>query len=75
MTDAHTTSGNSGSAVVNAKGELVGINFDRLWQGVASDYRYHRDICRNIVVDIRYILFVLEKYAPSSYVFDEIHIE
>ena len=75
LTDAHTTSGNSGSAVVNAKGELVGINFDRLWQGVASDYRYHRDICRNIVVDIRYILFVLEKYAPSSYVFDEIHIE
>ena len=43
---------------MNAKGELVGINFDRLWQGVASDYRYNRDICRNIVVDIRYILFV-----------------
>lgn len=75
LTDAHTTSGNSGSAVVNAKGELVGINFDRLWQGVASDFCYDENICRNIVVDIRYILFVLEKYAPFSYVFDEIRIE
>ena len=75
MTDIHTTSGNSGSPVVNARGELVGINFDRIWQGVASDYQYDPDICRGIAVDIRYILFVLEKYAPFSYVFDEISIK
>lgn len=75
MTNVHTTSGNSGSPVVNARGELVGINFDRIWQGVASDYQYDPDICRGIAVDIRYILFVLEKYAPFSYVFDEISIK
>lgn len=75
MADIHTTSGNSGSPVVNARGELVGINFDRIWQGVASDYQYDPDICRGIAVDIRYILFVLEKYAPFSYVFDEISIK
>ncbi len=75
LTDAHTTSGNSGSAVVNAKESwwvLILIGYGR---ELLRSFCYDENICRNIVVDIRYILFVLEKYAPFSYVFDEICIE
>lgn len=75
LTDAHTTSGSSGSPVINGKGELVGLNFDRIWEGVASDYRYSKEISRSIAVDIRYILFVLDNYAPSDYVLNELHIK
>lgn len=74
LTSLHTTSGNSGSPVLNAKGELVGINFDRIWQGVASDYRYDATLARGIAVDIRYVLFIFEKYSRSSYVLDELKI-
>ncbi|MDP3437042.1 MAG: S46 family peptidase [Bacteroidales bacterium] len=74
LTDAHTTSGSSGSPVINSKGELVGLNFDRIWQGVASDFRYDKDISRSIAVDIRYILFILDKYSPSQYVLKELKI-
>lgn len=72
LTNAHTTSGSSGSPVINGRGELVGLNFDRIWQGVASDYRYSSETSRSISVDIRYIMLVLDKYAPNSYVFDEL---
>lgn len=75
MTDAHTTAGNSGSPVLNARGELVGLNFDRVWQGVASDYRYDPALSRNIVLDARYILFLLEHYAPNQYVLNQIDVE
>lgn len=74
LTDAHTTSGSSGSPVLNTRGELVGLNFDRIWQGVASDFRYDKDISRSIAVDIRYILFILDKYSPSQYVIKELKI-
>lgn len=74
MTDAHTTAGNSGSPVLNARGELVGLNFDRVWQGVASDYRYDPALSRNIVLDARYILFLLEHYAPNQYVLNQIDV-
>ncbi|PKP00560.1 MAG: serine protease [Bacteroidetes bacterium HGW-Bacteroidetes-8] len=74
LTDAHTTSGSSGSPVLNSKGELVGLNFDRIWQGVASDFRYDKDISRSIALDIRYILFILDKYSPSQYVLRELKI-
>ncbi len=74
LTNAHTTSGSSGSPVLNSNGELVGVNFDRIWQGVASDYRYDKNLSRSIAVDIRYIMFILKKYSPSSYIFDEIEI-
>ncbi len=74
LTNAHTTSGSSGSPIINGKGELVGLNFDRIWEGVASDYRYDKDISRSIAVDIRYILFILDKYSPSKYVLDELSI-
>ncbi len=74
LTDAHTTSGSSGSPVLNSKGELVGLNFDRIWQGVASDFRYDKDISRSIALDIRYIMFILDKYSPSQYVLRELKI-
>lgn len=74
LTDAHTTSGSSGSPVINGKGELVGLNFDRIWEGVASDYRYNKETSRSIAVDIRYILFILDNYAPTDYVLDELTV-
>ncbi len=75
LTNAHTTSGSSGSPVINARGELVGLNFDRIWQGVGSDYRYDSDISRSISVDIRYVLFILDKYAPNNYVLNQLQIK
>lgn len=75
LTNAHTTSGSSGSPVINSRGELVGLNFDRIWQGVGSDYRFDSDISRSISVDIRYILFILDKYAPNNYVLNQLQIK
>ncbi len=72
ITNCHTTSGNSGSPVVNSRGEFIGINFDRAWQGVVSDYHYSEDLSRNIAVDARYIFFILEKYSRSQYILDEV---
>lgn len=74
ITNCHTTSASSGSAVINAKGEFVGINFDRYVKGVASDYRYMPELCRSITVDSRYILFILDKYSPSSHLIKELEI-
>jgi hypothetical protein len=72
LTNNHTTGGNSGSPVINGKGELIGVNFDRIWQGVASDYRYDSATSRAIAVDIRYIMFLLDRFSPSKYVLKEI---
>ncbi len=74
LANTHTTAGSSGSAVLNKRGELVGLNFDRIWQGLASDYRFDKDKSRSIVIDIRYILWVLEKYSSSSHVLDELDL-
>lgn len=75
LTDAHTTSGSSGSPVLNAKGEVVGINFDRIWQGLSSDYETAgNEKSRNIAVDIRYVLWTLEQYSHSQYILDELDI-
>ncbi len=74
LTDAHTTAGSSGSPVLNSKGELVGLNFDRIWQGLASDYQLDKNKSRNIVVDIRYVLWIIEKYSASTYVLNELNI-
>lgn len=70
----HTSGGNSGSPVLNASGELIGLNFDRAWEGIVSDFYYTPDICRNISVDIRYVLFIIDKFAGAKYLLDEINI-
>jgi hypothetical protein len=67
----HTTGGNSGSPVMNAEGQLVGINFDRCWEGTMSDLMYDPAVCRNISVDIRYVLFVIDKYAGAGHLIKE----
>ncbi len=70
----HTTGGNSGSPVVNANGELIGINFDRAWEGVMSDLMFNPEQCRNISLDIRYALFIIDKFAGAAYLLDEMTI-
>lgn len=70
----HTTGGNSGSPALDAKGNLIGLNFDRVWEGTMSDIHYDPEICRNIMVDIRYVLFIIEKYAGAKHLVDEMKI-
>jgi Peptidase S46 len=62
----HTTGGNSGSPALNAKGHLVGINFDRSWESTMSDIMYNPEICRNIMVDASYVLWVMQAQVTSS---------
>lgn len=70
----HTTGGNSGSPVIDANGNLIGLNFDRVWEGTMSDYNYDPEICRNIMVDARYILFIIDKFADSKRLVDEMKL-
>lgn len=74
LTNALTSSGSSGSPVLNSKGELVGLNFDRIWQSLSSDYRSDPQINCQIAVDIRYILWVLQHYSHSQYILSELDI-
>ena len=67
----HTTGGNSGSPVINANGDLIGLNFDRVWEGTMSDIVFDPEICRNISLDVRYVLFTIEKIGGAGYLFDE----
>lgn len=70
----HTTGGNSGSPVLNGDGYLMGINFDRNWEGTMSDIRYDAGMCRNIMLDIRYCLFIIDKFAGATRLIDEMDI-
>jgi hypothetical protein len=70
----HTTGGNSGSPALNAKGELTGINFDRSWESTMSDITYNPQICRNIMLDARYVLWVIDVYAGAGYLIDEMNV-
>lgn len=70
----HTTGGNSGSPVFNDKGQLIGTNFDRNWEGTMSDIMYNPNQCRNIVLDVRYTLFVIDKFAGAGYLLNEMKL-
>jgi Peptidase S46 len=70
----HTTGGNSGSPAIDAHGNLIGLNFDRVWEGTMSDINYDASICRNIMVDARYILWVVDKFAGASHLISEMKL-
>lgn len=67
----HTTGGNSGSPAINSTGDLIGLNFDRTWESTMSDVRFDADRCRNIMVDIRYVLWVTDIYAGATHLVQE----
>ncbi len=70
----HTTGGNSGSPALDAYGNLIGLNFDRVWEGTMSDVYYSPEICRNIMVDARYVLFVIDKFAGAKNIINELKL-
>ncbi|MDR6920850.1 MULTISPECIES: S46 family peptidase [Chryseobacterium] len=70
----HTTGGNSGSPALDAYGNLVGLNFDRQWEGTMSDINFDPRFSRNIMVDTKYILFIIEKFADSKWLIDEMKV-
>lgn len=70
----HTTGGNSGSPVLNARGHLIGTNYDRVWEGTMSDILFNPEICRNITLDIRYTLFIVDKFAGAKRLIDEMDL-
>ncbi len=74
LSSLHTTGGNSGSPIMNAYGELIGTNFDRIWEGTMSDINYDVNLCRNISVDVRYVLFIIEKFGNAKWIIDEMDI-
>jgi hypothetical protein len=70
----HTTGGNSGSPALDARGNLIGLNFDRVWEGTMSDLNYDPAICRNIMVDIRYVLFIIDKFGGAGHLVEEMKL-
>lgn len=67
----HTTGGNSGSPVIDGNGYLIGLNFDRSWESTMSDLYFSEEICRNIAVDIRYVMFMVDKFAGAKNLINE----
>jgi hypothetical protein len=74
LADGDTTGGNSGSPVVNGRGELVGINFDRVWENVANDFGFNPEVARNISVDVRYLLWILEDVENADALLQELGV-
>lgn len=67
----HTSGGNSGSPIINGEGHLIGVNFDRVWEGTMSDIMFDPEMCRNVSIDIRYALFIIDKYANAGHLLKE----
>lgn len=74
LTSLHTTGGNSGSPIINGKGQLIGLNFDRMWESTMSDILFDTTKCRNISVDVRYVLFILDKYLGATRLVEEMEL-
>ena len=74
LANNHTTGGNSGSPVINAEGELIGLNFDRVWEGTMSDIVFDPEVCRNISLDIRYALFVIREIGHAGHLIEEMDL-
>lgn len=72
LTNGDTTGGNSGSPVINGKGQLIGVNFDRVFENVAGDFGWNPERSRNVVCDVRYILWVVESVLPSPSLLKEL---
>jgi hypothetical protein len=70
----HTTGGNSGSPALDAYGNLIGLNFDRVWEGTMSDINYDPSLCRNIMMDARYLLFIINKFAGAGHLVQEMKL-
>jgi hypothetical protein len=75
LADGDTTGGNSGSPVVNGRGEMVGVNFDRVWENVANDFGYNPDIARNVSVDVRYMLWILDEVLHARELLEELGVK
>ena len=74
LTDNDITGGNSGSPVLNAKGELIGLAFDGNWEAMSGDVAFEPELQRTISVDIRYVLWVIDIYAGAKHLIDEMTI-
>ena len=74
LTNHDITGGNSGSPVINARGELIGIAFDGNWEAMSGDIEFEPLLQRTISVDIRYVLFVIDKFAGAQNIIDELTI-
>ena len=74
LTNTDITGGNSGSPVINAKGELIGCAFDGNWEAMSGDIAFEPTLQRMIAVDIRYVLFIIDKYAGADHLIKEMKI-
>ena len=75
LADADTTGGNSGSPTVNGRGELVGLNFDRVWENVANDFGYNPEVARNVNVDVRFLLWLLQEVEQAPNLLEELGVK
>ena len=74
LADCDTTGGNSGSPTIDGEGRLVGVNFDRVWENVANDFGYNPDVARNVNVDVRYLLWLLEEVEGAPALLKELGV-